>query len=380
MSAMPLFEDDAQAPIQLERPGTPDNRLLYQDVDYFNAEQEVLREVAWQFAGTADELPNANDWMRVSVFGRDAFVQNVAGELRAFVNVCQHRGYPIRREARGNGPILCGLHAWRYDGEGRLIGVARNEELYGMSRDERAVRGLRRLRLETVGPLIFVAAGETVPSLADYLGRTLPLLRAITNRAGASRHRWSGVARANWKLYYEITLDDYHVAFVHPGSLGEEVRDARFLTYERSGAHSRMFARRTDDWDFPGFWEAVERGEYEFAGYKIHHIFPNLFLVAGREKILLTRLTPLAAGETGLDDWLFEVSGNPQSDQWWQEFVTLQRRVSGEDRDACEVHQATIGDFERLPVYGRLEQRLAWFHDSYETLVGGKARERVASS
>jgi len=372
-----LLRDDAQAPIRLERPGSADNRLLYADPSYFTAEQAALRDAAWHFVGTTDELVQNNEWVRADAFGCDLFVQNVGGELRGFLNVCQHRGFPIRREASGRGPILCGFHAWRYDGEGRLVGVARNEELYAMPREERADRSLVPMRVEAAGPFVFAAASGRAPALADYLGRTYALLLAVGARKGAMRHRWAGEVQANWKLYYEITLDDYHVAFVHPGSLGADVRDAKFLTYERSGAHSRMFARRTDDWNFPGFWDAVGRGEYEFAGYKIHHFFPNLFLVAGRDQVLLTRLTPIAADRTGLDDWVFEVTGNPRDDAGWDEYVALQRRVSAEDQDACTAQQRVIADFGRAPVYGRLEQRLAWFHDSYEELVGAPTRARL---
>lgn len=374
-----LLHDEAQAPIRVARAGPADNRLLYADPAYFAAEMAALGEAAWCFAGTLDELAENNAWIRVDAFGRDVFVQNFGGTLRGFSNICQHRGFPIRRESRGSGPVVCGFHAWRYDGEGRLIGVARNEELFGMSREERATRALPPVRVETVGTMVFVATSPAAPPLADFLGRYHPLLAAITARAGPMRHRWSGAAAANWKLYYEITLDDYHVAFVHPGSLGGDVRDACFMTYERTGAHSRMFARRTADWHFPGFWEAVERGEYEYAGYKIHHVFPNLFLVVGREKILLTRLSPLAADRTALDDWVFEVTGNPYDDAWWDEFIALQRQVSAEDQDACAAQQRVIADFARPPVYGRLEQRLAWFHDSYETLVGAPARRHLAA-
>lgn len=368
------LDRDAQAAAMFDRPGATDNRRLYADEAYFNAEIAVLADTAWCFIGTTDEWPNTNDWLRASVWGDDVFVQNVAGDLRGFRNVCQHRGFPIRRGGSGNGPIICDFHAWRYDGEGRLVGIARNEELFGATREDRAQRPLAPIRIETVGSLVFAAVSDAVPPLAEYLGRYHALLAAVTARTGAMRHRWTGEAAANWKLYYEITLDDYHVAFVHPGSLGAEVRDACFLTYERSGAHSRMFARRTADWAFPGFWEAVERGEYEFAGYKIHHIFPNLFLVAGREQVLLTRLTPRALDRTRLDDWVFEVTDHPRDEAGWADYVALQRRVSAEDQEACGAQQEAIADFARAPVYGRLEQRLAWFHDSYETLVGARAR------
>lgn len=367
-------------PLRSTRATDAPNALLYCSPDYFEAEMIELRRKAWHFVGTTDEFAKSNDWVRTRAFGIDIFVQSCKGNLHGFRNVCQHRGFPLRQEASGNGAILCPLHAWRYDETGALVGVARNEELFCLSREERAALSLDKVRVETVGTMVFAAIDDEVPPLEDYLGRYAPLLRAITSRAGARRHRWTGSARVNWKLYWEITLDDYHVAFVHPETLGVDIRPAWAFTYERSGAHSRMFARRTGDWEFPGFWEAVERGEYEYAGYKIHHVFPGTFLVIGREKILITRITPIAFDRVAVDDWVFEVTGNDYDDVWWDDFITLQRRVSDEDRVACEAHQAVMATFERKPLYGVLEQRLGWFHDSYETLVGERARAAVSRS
>jgi choline monooxygenase len=354
------------------------NARLYTSPAYFDAEMAVLAGTAWQFVATTSELSSANDWVRAHVFGADVFVQNVRGELRGFRNICQHRGFPLRRQPSGNGPIVCGFHAWRYDGEGVPVGVVRNAELFGLLPEERADMALPRVRVDTIGTMVFVALDDAVPPLDQYLGRFATLLRAATSRMGACRHRWSGETKANWKLCYEVTLDDYHVQFVHPESIGKTAIPAWGFLYEREGPHSHMLRRRTADWTFPGFWDNLDRNEYEYAGYKIHHLFPTTFLVATREALLISSFSPLAPGRTAMDDRVFELTNNPLDDAFWEEAARNQRQVSDEDRRISEAQQEVIADFARPATFGALEQRVAWFHEAYEALVGAHAREAVA--
>jgi len=366
------------APARSSSASGADNARFYASPAYFQAEMAALARTAWQFVATTDELSRANDWVRAPVFGTDIFVQNVRGELRGFHNVCQHRGFPLRRSQSGNGPILCDFHAWRYDGEGVPVGVARNAELFCLSREERADLALPRIRIETCGTMVFAALADAVPPLEDYLDRCAPLIRAVTAQAGTSRHRWTGENAANWKLCYEVTLDDYHVQFVHPQSIGETAIPAWGFVYERDGLHSHMLRRRTPDWTFPGFWENLARGEYEYAGYKIHHLFPNTFIVAMREAVLMTTLSPIDETRTRVDDRIFELTGNPQDDAFWDTAARTQRQVSGEDRDISEAQQQAVAALARPATFGALEQRVAWFHEAYEATVGPGARQSPA--
>lgn len=352
-----------------------DNARLYASPTYFEAEMAALARTAWQFVATIDELSRSNDWVRARVFGTDVFVQNVRGELRGFHNVCQHRGFPLRRQPSGNGPILCEFHAWRYDGEGVPVGIARNAELFCLSREQRADMPIPRVRVDTIGTMVFVALADAVPPLEEYLGRFAQLIRAATSRMGSSRHRWSGETRANWKLCYEVTLDDYHVQFVHPESIGETAIPAWGFLYEREGLHSHMLRRKTPDWTFPGFWENLERNEYEYAGYKIHHLFPTTFLVVMRDALLITSFTPIDATRTAVHDRVFELTNNPQDDAFWENAARIQRQVSAEDGRISESQQEVIADFGRPATFGALEQRVAWFHEAYEQTAGPGARQ-----
>lgn len=378
-SAAPAPATDRPAPFRATSAAGKDNALLHTSARYFEAEMAQLAETSWQFVATSDELSKPGDWVRAHVFGVDVFIQNFQGTLRAYRNVCQHRGFPIRREREGNGPVVCGFHAWRYDEAGVPIGVARNDELFCLSKEERSQMALQPVRIESVGTMVFAAVTDQPPPLEQFLGRYADLMRLVTSRAGPMRHRGSAQTRANWKLAYEVTLDDYHVPFVHPNSLGQKVFPAWGYVYEREAVHSHLLRRRTEDWSFASFWDDVGRGVYEFAGYKIHHVFPNMFLVVARGIILITLMAPRAFDRTDVEDRIFEITGDPQADDWWAETTRMHLQVSGEDRAVSEAQQEAIAGLMRSPTFGALEQRVAWFYEAYEQVVGSGARRRMSS-
>jgi phenylpropionate dioxygenase-like ring-hydroxylating dioxygenase large terminal subunit len=353
------------------------NAERYASAEYFAAEMQALAAACWQFFCTTDDLADNNDWVRRRVFGTDVFVQNFRGDLRGYHNVCQHRGFPLRREPQGNGIVLCGFHAWTYNQEGVPLGVARNDELFSFTREQKVELALPKVRVAVVGRLVFVALLESVPEIDDYLGRYGALFRAISAKMRSPRHRWSGSTRANWKLCYEVTLDDYHLTSVHPSSNWDVPAWGCF--YEREGPHSHLLRRRTADWQFPTFWDDVSRGEYETRGYKIHHTFPNLLLSVAPGTILLTTYSPREVTLTEVEDLAFDMDGGPDDDLFWAEFAAGHRQVSDEDRAVVESQQEAIAQFARRPVLGALEQRVGWFLESYETLVGGEARRRLSS-
>lgn len=371
--ASPHEEAASETPFRARPPAAYDAARMYASSEYFSAELTTLGRRCWQFVGTTDEL-GPDGWVRVRVWGIDVFVQNYRGQLRGYHNVCQHRGFPIRREREGRGPAICGFHAWNYDEHGVPVGVARNSELFRFTREERQAMALPPVRVETVGKLVFAALDAEVPPLREYLGRYARLIETISARLGARRQRATAEPRANWKLCYEVTLDEYHVQFVHPESFRADPIPVWGCVYERDGVHSQLLRRRTADWSFGSFWDDAARGEYEFAGYKIHHLFPNLLIAVARGVIVVTTFVPLEHDRTATEYRMFEVIGDPYDDAWWDGAVANDAQISGEDRAVAEAQQEVMAQLSRPPVFGALEERVAWFHEAYETEVGRMAR------
>src|SRR5260370_2238755 len=100
------------------------------DPNAFAAEQARLAHV-WTFLGLTRDVARDGDWFCASLATRSVFVQRVGAELKGFENLCAHRFYPLRHADKGHGPIVCGFHHWRYDNDGRPLGIPLCEEAFG---------------------------------------------------------------------------------------------------------------------------------------------------------------------------------------------------------------------------------------------------------
>ena len=197
-------------------------RYFY-DPEIYGREQERLFGQMWTCVGRADALPTAGDFKTVELAGESVLVvRGRDGELRAFLNVCRHRGARLCLEPCGNtgAAIQCMYHAWSYALDGRLIGapnIARDESL------DRESLGLIPVHLDVWEGLIWLSLA------ADPAPVTAQLEPALRDRFGSWRNsdattsdhwRWDDRSPtrspANWKLVVENFMECYHCGPVHP--------------------------------------------------------------------------------------------------------------------------------------------------------------------
>jgi choline monooxygenase len=188
----------------------------YSEAEILTLEQERIFGRAWQYAGVADDVAEPGQFLTcqageipiVVVRGRD-------DQVRAFVNVCRHRGHLVvegcgRREA-----LQCPYHAWTYDLDGSLRAAPRADREPGL---DVATLSLHPVLVDTWGPLVFVNPDLRAAPLADTLG-DLPSVLADTGLdpstlefRGRSRDQVIG---ANWKIVVENFLECYHCPVAH---------------------------------------------------------------------------------------------------------------------------------------------------------------------
>jgi nitrite reductase/ring-hydroxylating ferredoxin subunit len=187
----------------------------------FRREQTQLARV-WTFLGHTWDVAKDGDWFRATIATRSVFVQRFGDELRGFENRCVHRSYPLRTKDKGNGAIRCGFHHWRYDADGRAVEIPQCEQLFGTTPQEMGAR-LNRVQIATCGALIFgrfQALGDN-ETLEDYLGEAFPIFQAMWPPAVKPQFL-TGPVKANWRLCFQIAVEDYHVVAVHKGMFGKD--------------------------------------------------------------------------------------------------------------------------------------------------------------
>jgi len=189
---------------------------LFSDPAIFDREVRTLFQKSWVCVGRSDELPGPGSYRTLEVGGSGVIlVRDGEGQLRAYHNVCRHRGTRILESVSGTGltVLQCPYHAWTYDLGGRLVGSPHMEHA---DEFERESYGLHPVRVEQWRGFLFLNLNSRSGSLKDFLGdfgrRAAPYPLERLRRA----HRCVYEIAANWKLVVQNANECYHCPGVHP--------------------------------------------------------------------------------------------------------------------------------------------------------------------
>ncbi len=185
---------------------------FYTDSDIYALELERVVYRNWVLAGHVSEWPEPGDFRLFNVADESAIiVRGDDGELRAFANVCRHRGSRVCLEGDGSArQFTCPYHGWQYDTAGRLT-AARD-----MPADfEPMAYSLKPVRLEIVHGLVLVAFAEHPPGVDDARRDFDKPMRWFGFDSMKVAVRKSYDIPANWKLAVENYQECYHCAAAH---------------------------------------------------------------------------------------------------------------------------------------------------------------------
>jgi choline monooxygenase len=248
----------------------------YTDPAVTAVERERIFAHAWQYVGRASQVAEPGDFF-AAVAGHVPVVvtRDTEGELRAFVNVCRHRGHLVAEGSGNRRTLQCPYHAWTYGLDGCLRNAPRADREPGFPRDE---LGLLPVSVETWGPFVFVNPDPSAEPLAETLG---PLPETIAESGvdlGAlefhSRADWS--LQANWKVGIENYLECYHCPVAHPGfSAMIDVAEDSYRYSTSRWVSSQRAPVRPSALEAAGDGVAYDpHGEVREAQY--HLVWPNL--------------------------------------------------------------------------------------------------------
>ena len=199
--------------IASHEPGGALAQRFYTDPEIYQLELERIVTSNWILAGHASQIPDAGDYLVFRLANESAIiVRGKDGQIRAFANVCRHRGSLICLEDRGNEKkFVCPYHGWTYDLDGKLIAARSMTEDF-----DKSEFGLHRVSLEILGGLLFVSFCDDPPSL-EGAKRDLaePLAMFDFENLKVAAEKTYPIA-ANWKLAIENYQECYHCATAHP--------------------------------------------------------------------------------------------------------------------------------------------------------------------
>ncbi len=213
----------------------------YTDQRFFDLELKYIWRKSWLLAAHLDELPEPGSYIYWDCAGQPVvLIHGDDGGINAFYNTCSHRGAPVVTEKSGRKKrFTCPYHGWVYDRRGSLCAIRDPQDFRDL---DFSTRGLKPVRCERFGNLVFVNFDSGAPGLLDWLGPIANEWQEFqfdTCRL-AARHVFE--LDCNWKIAMEANTEVYHVRSIHPATVAPILDDRRNVNTLYPNGHGRMVA------------------------------------------------------------------------------------------------------------------------------------------
>ena len=283
----------------------------YVSPEIFREERERIFAQRWLCVGREDQIADSGAYLVQEAAEESVIIlKDAAGVVRAFYNVCRHRGTRLCEEQHGHfaGTIQCPYHAWTYALDGRLLGAPSSGEIEGFDKTDYP---LHRVAVETWEGFLFInLAREPEPFEQAYRRLMGRFSRFNLPRLVVARTIDYDV-RANWKLLFQNYSECYHCGPVHP--------PLSRITPPTSGENDLV------DGPFTGGFMVINEGhqsltmtgrscglmvgdlpEEDLNRVYYYAIFPNMLLSLHPDYVMFHTLWPQAPDRTRIScSWLF---------------------------------------------------------------------------
>jgi len=333
----------------------------YRSKQRFDAEmQRVLRRSYTAFCPSA-ALPEAGSFIARDALGTPVVaVRGRDGVVRAFQNVCRHRGMRIAADSGCVNAFVCPYHGWTYELDGKLRHIPHAEGFPGLDKSH---HGLAPLHVAERLGLVFISQAPSAPQL-DLAG--IPELFGGDQKLYATSSR---VTEANWKIVLEGFLEGYHIRATHPESFFPYGFD-NLNVVEQIGPHSRVTFpfRRIEK------LAAVPPHERRVMGFVtfVYHIFPNALVTVLSNHTNLLVLEPLSVDRTNVVaySWTNRSVDDPEAMEAATRDSTFTETGASEDRAIVSAIQRGVGSTanERF-IFGRYESAIVHVHRTLDAAL-----------
>jgi len=343
------------SPEQHQQLGTSVFGDLYTDHRVLERERTHVFSASWSLVASSDELQDAGSFVTCTIAGAPiAIVRDRDDTLRAFHNICRHRGITLLEGAGSLGRYMtCPYHQWSYSLNGDLARVPQDTEQFADL--DKCSLGLHSAQVAEWAGMVFVNpsphAADFSTTMAGLDTRLDPFLAGPLQQVAKVEYE----AACNWKLLVENHIDVYHLWYLHMRSLA---------AYEH-----RSFAWESLDdnwWSLEPLKDLSSiNGGLDWIGKDMRgHIgafllFPNLMLVTTDDYFATYDATPIAPDRTRLT---LRVRSTENADA--DALVASIRSFMAEDVEACERMQDAAGSphFNVGPLAATHEEPIRRFH------------------
>jgi choline monooxygenase len=345
----------------------------YTDAAWLAHERTAVFGRTWNLAAHAGQFPEHGSYASVEVAGEPVVIVRDGESLRAYYNVCRHRGGPLTEGCGRQRQFTCRYHGWSYALDGRVLRAPfMAEELARELARNAGTLDLRPVQVAQWAGLVFVNLDPAAGPLAEFLGSLTADAAHLRLERLRFHLRRSYPVAANWKVYVDNYLEGYHVPAVHPG-LNREIDFRRYVTelgehhsvqhapIAAGGGAGRVYAADADAPDARYYW-----------------LFPNMMLNCYQGLLQVNVVEPAGVDRCLVHfDWYLPappVDGEALTR--FERLAAFSDEVQAEDAAICAAVQRNVAStaFEPGPYSTQYETGVHHFHTLY-----ARALQRPAS-
>ena len=323
MNSQPDFNpaDFEQEP--LERAQTIPSEW-YHSEEVLDFEKKHLFSEFWQLACHQSQLSEAGDMHTLEVAGNPILiVRDNEHKLRAFYNVCKHRGGPVAVKKGTTSVLQCKYHGWTYRLDGTLRGVPQFNKVDLFDKDD---FGLEAIDLKTWHGFVFIKLSPNKILLENLLEgiskRISPISLYDYRHYTDERYEID----CNWKVYVDNFLEGYHIPIVHPELA--KLLDYSNYTVETHSWYSLQHSPLKEEDNIYG----TGKGEAFY-----YFIFPNIMLNILPGRVQTNIIRPLSKGKTEvLFSYYYRDIGSEEAVDSIRKDIAYSHKIQLEDIEICE--------------------------------------------
>ncbi len=282
----------------------------YTSQEWFDLEMKEIFSKTWQFAGLIEDVQEPGDYISVQAGLNNIFiVKGRDGRLRAFHNMCRHRGTQLLRAVgKGKKAITCPYHDWTYDLEGNLISLPKQKEEFPELKGELHKCGLNlhEASVDIFKGMLFVHPNKNAPSIMEFFGEVEPYLgphiveELVEYKEKDETPFYTKEIQANWKIIVENYIDHYHLAHLHEGTLN--MYDHAKAEFGWAGPHywfyEPLIPAYAQDVKNASPQPLIDSVSEDKIGAYVPWLFPNIGITEGESAWNTFHVTPLAPDRT----------------------------------------------------------------------------------
>ncbi len=350
----------------------------YYDEEFLELEKRTVFKNNWLLVGHINDMPNPRDYLTLDAIDeRVIVIRGNDKQIRAFHNVCRHRGAKLFDALSGQcgHALVCPFHGWTYQLDGKLIGVPAENTFTSL---DKSANGLVPLELEIWMGFIFVRFVSDGQALAEQMKPLEAVFAAyrIENMLPLENSGFDEILPYNWKVIHDIDNEGYHVPVGHPALhqlYGKNYQDSDIAGIPVSYGYINEKPGKL--WSVRHYQSLLPKFDHLPQDYQrlwqYGAIFPSMVIALYPDCIEFYMTIPVAADQTRLRGGVYALADNRRG---MDAVRYLNRRINAITADEDEKYVRWLQDGMKSSVFpepslSSIEHGVRTFHHQLQAII-----------